>query len=225
MATHNAFRQAFVTASFRRNVSIVLGLSSLTTPLISSCEDKSFIDKIIAKDRSGNIDWNASLDTVAVEAGKSIQGAIDSGYPTQLSYGFVMGYCSGYALKKVGKIAAVVLGEFQCVTTQNKTIACVLDVGVVVLSEYIFTLIYHIDHIFSGTGFVALQSLQYSGYIKVDHSAIKSSVEGMMDLNKDGKVDQEDMEQASGKLMEVLQFNMPGGGGFAAGFVGGIRSG
>ena len=97
MATHNAFRQAFVTASFRRNVSIVLGLSSLTTPLISSCEDKSFIDKIIAKDRSGNIDWNASLDTVAVEAGKSIQGAIDSGYPTQLSYGFVMGYCSGYA--------------------------------------------------------------------------------------------------------------------------------
>ena len=124
--SHNAFRQAFVTASFRRNVSIVLGLSSLTTPLISSCEDKSFIDKIIAKDRSGNIDWNASLDTVAVEAGKSIQGAIDSGYPTQLSYGFVMGYCSGYALKKVGKIAAVVLGEFQCVTTQNKTIVCVL---------------------------------------------------------------------------------------------------
>ena len=100
-----------------------------------------------------------------------------------------------------------------------------LQVGVSALSKCTITQIFHFDHIFSGTGFVALQSLQYSGYIKVDHSAIKSSVEGMMDLNKDGKVDQGDMEQASGKLMEVLQFNMPGGGGFAAGFVGGIRSG
>jgi FUN14 domain-containing protein 1 len=77
----------------------------------------------------------------------------------------------------------------------------------------------------SGTGFVALQSLQYSGYITVDHGAIKKSVEGVMDLNKDGNVDKKDMEQASTKVMEVLQFNMPAGGGFVAGFVGGVRSG
>ena len=46
-----------------------------------------------------------------------------------------------------------------------------------------------------------------------------------MDLNKDGKLDKEDMEQASTKMMELLQFNMPAGGGFVAGFVGGVRSG
>lgn len=46
-----------------------------------------------------------------------------------------------------------------------------------------------------------------------------------MDLNKDGNVDKKDMEQASTKVMEVLQFNMPAGGGFVAGFVGGVRSG
>ena len=39
-----------------------------------------------------------------------LQGAIDSGIPTQLSYGFIMGYCSGMALKKVGKLAATVAG-------------------------------------------------------------------------------------------------------------------
>ncbi|KAG7343354.1 FUN14 family protein [Nitzschia inconspicua] len=31
-------------------------------------------------------------------------------YVTQLSFGSVMGFCSGYALKKVGKAAAVVVG-------------------------------------------------------------------------------------------------------------------
>lgn len=31
-------------------------------------------------------------------------------YVTQLSFGSVMGFCSGYALKKIGKAAAVVVG-------------------------------------------------------------------------------------------------------------------
>lgn len=39
-----------------------------------------------------------------------LQGALDSGIPTHLSYGFVSGFCSGYALKKVGKAVSVVLG-------------------------------------------------------------------------------------------------------------------
>lgn len=39
------------------------------------------------------------------------QGAIDSGVPTQVSYGFISGYCSGIALKKVGRAAAVVFGK------------------------------------------------------------------------------------------------------------------
>jgi hypothetical protein len=41
-----------------------------------------------------------------------VQGAVDSGIPTQLSYGFISGYCSGIALKKIGRGAAVVFGTF-----------------------------------------------------------------------------------------------------------------
>ena len=47
-----------------------------------------------------------SLFTINVK----IQNAYDTGIPSQLSYGFVCGYCSGYALKVVGKGAAVVFG-------------------------------------------------------------------------------------------------------------------
>lgn len=123
MTTLTAFRQALAPSSLRRNVSIILGISSMTTPMVALCEEKSFMDKIVARDRSGNIDWYASMDQVSAEAGKSVQGAIDSGYPTQLSYGFVMGYCSGYALKKAGKVAAVILGESlsYCLRARNRT--------------------------------------------------------------------------------------------------------
>jgi uncharacterized membrane protein (Fun14 family) len=74
-------------------------------------------------------------------------------------------------------------------------------------------------------GFVTLQTLSYQGYIKVDHVQIKKDVESYFDLNKDGKVDGKDTAAMSKKVMEVLQFNMPAGGGFAAGFVGGLRAG
>ena len=74
-------------------------------------------------------------------------------------------------------------------------------------------------------GFVALQVLAYNGYIKVDHGKIKQDVEGMLDLNKDGKFDEKDRAIAAEKIMEVLKYNMPSGGGFAVGFMGGLRSG
>jgi hypothetical protein len=112
--------------------SVPMGISSMTTPVVALCEEKSFMDKIVAKDRSGNIDWNASMDHVAAEAGKSVQGAIDSGYPTQLSYGFVMGYCSGYALKKAGKVAAVILGESPSDwRAEIEKMACMREIGTV----------------------------------------------------------------------------------------------
>jgi uncharacterized membrane protein (Fun14 family) len=76
-----------------------------------------------------------------------------------------------------------------------------------------------------GLGFVSLQTLSYYGYVNVDHVAIKKDFENFLDLNDDGKIDKEDGEIASTKVLEILQFNMPAGGGFAAGFVGGLRSG
>ena len=41
-----------------------------------------------------------------------VQTAVDTGIPTQLSYGFICGYCSGLALKKAGRAAAVVFGTY-----------------------------------------------------------------------------------------------------------------
>eukprot|EP00545_Synedropsis_sp_CCMP1620_P010011 CAMPEP_0119013274 /NCGR_PEP_ID=MMETSP1176-20130426/8284_1 /TAXON_ID=265551 /ORGANISM="Synedropsis recta cf, Strain CCMP1620" /LENGTH=186 /DNA_ID=CAMNT_0006966355 /DNA_START=43 /DNA_END=603 /DNA_ORIENTATION=+ len=176
-------RRALVSVQVRRNISVLLGVTSLGGTTVSLCEDKSFVDKIMDSTKSG--DFNQVLDSVATQLGSSVQGAVDSGVPTQLSYGFVSGYCSGLALKKAGRAAAVVFGM----------------------------------------GFVVLQTLQYSGYIQVDHGKLKKGVESLFDLDGDGDVDEKDANLAYTKVLSVLQYNMPAGGGFGAGFVGGLRSG
>jgi hypothetical protein len=86
--------------------------------------------------------------------------------------------------------------------------------------SYTFSRIY-----FQGMGFVALQTLQYSGYIQVDHGKLRKDVESMFDLDKDGQLDHDDAQVAYAKILSVLQYNMPAGGGFGAGFLGGLRSG
>ena len=50
-------------------------------------------------------------------------------------------------------------------------------------------------------------------------------MEKVFDLNQDGKVDNDDVQLMYSKVMEILQFNMTGGSGFAGGFMGGFRSG
>jgi len=72
---------------------------------------------------------------------------------------------------------------------------------------------------------MGLQTLSYYGYIHVDHVKIKADIEGMLDMNDDGRIDHEDGSMAMKKIMEVMAFGMPSGSGFAAGFVGGLRSG
>jgi len=180
--------RAFQSASMRRNASVLLGVasfgSSASSTAVVLCEG-NMMDKLLKKSRDGSVDWNGTLDSIATQVGGQVQVAVDSGVPTQLSYGFISGYCSGLALKKAGRAAAVVFG----------------------------------------LGFVVLQGLASSGYVTVDHAKVKKEVENMLDLNQDGKLDQKDGQIAAKKLMEVLQYNMPAGGGFAAGFVGGFRSG
>ena len=72
---------------------------------------------------------------------------------------------------------------------------------------------------------MGLQTLSYMGYVEVNHNQLKKDVESMLDLNKDGKVDQEDAKAGYDKIMEVVAFGLPAGGGFGAGFIGGLRSG
>ena len=130
-----------------------------------------------------------------------------------------MGYCSGMALKKVGKITATVAGKWIITWTGYRSLSLWLKETTGLNSlwiAYAFSL---------GLGFVSLQTLSYYGYVKVDHVAIKKDFQNMLDLNEDGKIDGEDGKIAKTKILEVLQFNMPAGGGFVAGFVGGLRSG
>lgn len=54
---------------------------------------------------------------------------------------------------------------------------------------------------------------------------IKKDFDDFLDLNDDGKIDQEDGKIATTKILQVLQFNLPAGGGFATGFIGGLRTG
>lgn len=48
--------------------------------------------------------------------------------------------------------------------------------------------------------------------------------QGILDLNKDGKVDIEDVKYAQQKLIDVLGYNMPAGGGFTAGLLAGLKA-
>ena len=77
----------------------------------------------------------------------------------------------------------------------------------------------------TGLGFVSLQTLSFYGYVKVDHGQMQKDFNDFLDFNKDGSIDRADGEIAYNKLMKVLQFNIPAGGGFAAGFLFGVRSG
>ncbi|KAJ1453516.1 hypothetical protein M885DRAFT_443625, partial [Pelagophyceae sp. CCMP2097] len=43
-------------------------------------------------------------------AGDSISGLLATGVPSQLSWGFVSGYCAGFSAKKAGKVLAVGVG-------------------------------------------------------------------------------------------------------------------
>jgi uncharacterized membrane protein (Fun14 family) len=100
---------------------VILGMITSAVPVNTFCENNK--DDWLSKDEKGNIDWQKtisnvslpslntlSLDDAAATAGTKVQSIIDSGFPTQISYGFICGYCSGYAMKKVGKVASVVFG-------------------------------------------------------------------------------------------------------------------
>jgi uncharacterized membrane protein (Fun14 family) len=74
-----------------------------------------------------------------------------------------------------------------------------------------------------GIGFVSPQTLNYFGYIKMRHDKFKENVENVLDLNKDGKVDESAFQQYFDKLMGVLTYIIPGRAGFVGGLLGGMR--
>ena len=83
-----------------------------------------------------------------------------------------------------------------------------------------------------GLSFLALQSLAYSGYIDVHHEKLQKQLEEMLDRNKDGVVDGEDIRSVVEEVRKVAGFGLEDNtnlvaktGGFGLGFWGGLRSG
>ena len=177
--------QIFNKKSIMKSIALSTALTTSTSSAIAFCQGKKNEDEDMLAKIKSTISSGLDLDSLGKTMGEHINEAIATGVPTDISYGFVCGFSSGFAFKKVGKVASVVFG----------------------------------------LGFATLQTLSYAGYIDVDHTQLQKDVEKVMDFNKDGKVDAKDGEQAMDKVMEVLQFGMPGGAGFTAGFVGGFRSG
>jgi uncharacterized membrane protein (Fun14 family) len=131
-------------------------------------------------------EWLSQLDEYAQFMGRKIQETINTGIPTEISYGFICGYSSGYALKKVGRVVSLGFG----------------------------------------LSFALLQSLAYAGYIQFNHEALKKDImDKYFDVNHDGKVDEQDLQMIYQKTLQVLTYNIPGGAGFGAGFIGGLRAG
>jgi uncharacterized membrane protein (Fun14 family) len=75
-----------------------------------------------------------------------------------------------------------------------------------------------------GGVFITVQTLAYNGYVSVNYEKLQKDVEGHLDLNHDGKIDQEDLKIAFDKAQSVLGYHMPTGGGFSAGLLLGLRA-
>ena len=168
---------------------LIASLSPVTCD--SSRPGSSFLDELLKNGKKATEGYEPAfpkmrdvipgevLDRVSVLA----HDALDKGIPGQLGYGFVVGYSSGYCVKKVSKAVAFVMGGF----------------------------------------FMGLQLLASNGYAKVNQEKLKVDMEGFMDLNKDGKLDVEDIKIAYDKLHGTLSYNAPVGGGFTAGLLMGLR--
>ncbi|CAH0488984.1 unnamed protein product [Peronospora farinosa] len=76
-----------------------------------------------------------------------------------------------------------------------------------------------------GTFFIILQCASFSGYVNVNYKKLKRDVKGYLDIDQDGVLDTKDLDSMYKLVMEVLEFSLPAGSGFAAGFILGFRSG
>lgn len=75
----------------------------------------------------------------------------------------------------------------------------------------------------AGGLFCVVQTLAYSGYLVVNHEKIKKDVERQLDVNQDGTVDENDVQNLYDKAIKILGNNMNAPAGFAAGAMCGWR--
>ncbi|KAJ3030799.1 UNVERIFIED_CONTAM: hypothetical protein HDU68_007716 [Siphonaria sp. JEL0065] len=76
-----------------------------------------------------------------------------------------------------------------------------------------------------GLGFMSLQALTYTGFVKVDWTKFEGLAVQRLDVNKDGKLDIEDAKIIAARLLHNLTTDLPSAGGFSAAFFIGFRYG
>eukprot|EP00922_Rhytidocystis_sp_ex-Travisia-forbesii_P063080 GHVS01093886.1.p1 GENE.GHVS01093886.1~~GHVS01093886.1.p1 ORF type:complete len:161 (-),score=36.03 GHVS01093886.1:550-1032(-) len=80
-----------------------------------------------------------------------------------------------------------------------------------------------ITAVLCGMGFMSLQMLSYYGYVHVNWQRVQTDVQNVLDVNKDGEIDQQDFYIMKQKLFHVLTWGMPSAAGFGTGFFLGMR--
>ena len=111
----NALRSRILNQNFNRtSILKSLALSTAFTTATTStptafCEGSADENDILNKIKTIATS-TFDIGELGQAVGDKVNEAIATGVPTEISYGFVCGFSSGFALKKIGKVASVVFG-------------------------------------------------------------------------------------------------------------------
>ncbi|PFH34146.1 FUN14 family protein [Besnoitia besnoiti] len=75
-----------------------------------------------------------------------------------------------------------------------------------------------------GIGFISLQTLNHYGYIKVNWKQVEADLKKPLDVNGDGKFDQEDIAIIKNSFMRMMAQGLPSTAGLSVGLLYGLRS-
>jgi len=179
----------------------------------NSNDDEDFISKVKAKinsqsiaELSSSLLANMNMDELLSTIGSQAQLALNSGIPTNLSYGFFAGYLSGFALKKIGRAASLTFG-----------------VGFVILQTLAYQGYVDVNHDKLAKQIEGV--LDRNGDGVVDGEDLRSVVDELRRVVgfgiEGGKEEGEDEDGRNDDQVKAIA----GGGGFGMGFLGGLRSG
>lgn len=76
-----------------------------------------------------------------------------------------------------------------------------------------------------GIGFISLQTLHHFGYIQVNWKRVEEDIKRPLDLNGDGKVDQEDVAAFQRRVLKFMAQGVPSTAGLSLGLLWGLRAG
>lgn len=119
----------------------------------------------------------------------------------QITFSAVVGYCSGYAVKKVGKVAVVGIG----ITFIGLQVRCSLPSRIMCAVSRRYA------------RWDVTQALRYFGYIDgVNWGKVRDHVVTAVDTDGSGTITRKDVVTHWNRFMDVCSYNVPGRVAFAA---------